>query len=289
VAFDPFLYVALAGGYLVGRVVHARSPWIPRATLATVAVLVGLLGASLDSVPSDTLLAEIPLAVGFVALILVVTIAAFLALRRPPTTTPAPAPEVPLSQRASVSVGLLVALLVGVAVGRFLAVPADAAIPYVLYVLLALVGFDLVVTREGLRGVWVPLTAATVGALGAAAIFVWVVGVPATAGFSTSLGFGFYSLAGPLVAARLGSALGLLAFLTNFLREQLTMLLAPYLGPRLRGAGLASLGGATAMDTTLFFVTRYGDERSASLALATGIVLTLAASLVLPAILAFPA
>jgi uncharacterized membrane protein YbjE (DUF340 family) len=289
VAFDPFLYVALAGGYLVGRVVHARSPWIPRATLATVAVLVGLLGASLDSVPSDTLLAEIPLAVGFVALILVVTIAAFLALRRPATTTPAPAPEVPLSQRASVSVGLLVALLVGVAVGRFLAVPADAAIPYVLYVLLALVGFDLVVTREGLRGVWVPLTAATVGALGAAAIFVWVVGVPATAGFSTSLGFGFYSLAGPLVAARLGSALGLLAFLTNFLREQLTMLLAPYLGPRLRGAGLASLGGATAMDTTLFFVTRYGDERSASLALATGIVLTLAASLVLPAILAFPA
>ena len=287
-AFDPFLYVALAVGYLVGRVVHARSPWVPRATLATVAVLVGLLGASLDSVPGETLLTEIPLAVGFVALILAVTIAVYLALRRPPTAAPAPAPEVPLGQRASVSLGLLLALIVGFAVGRAVSLPADAAIPYVLYVLLALVGFDLVLTREGLRGVWVPLTAATVGALGAAAVFVLVAGIPATAGFSTSLGFGFYSLAGPLVAARLGSALGLLAFLTNFLREQLTMLLAPYLGPRLRGAGLASLGGATAMDTTLFFVTRYGDERSASLSLATGIVLTLAASLVLPALLALP-
>lgn len=287
-AFDPFLYVALAGGYLVGRVVRVRSPWIPRATLGTVAVLVALLGASLDSVPGGTLLAEIPLAVGFVALILVVTIGVFLALRRPPSTAPDPAPPVPLGQRAGVSIGLLAALLVGFGIGRAVVVPADAAIPYVLYVLLALVGFDLVLTREGLRGVWVPLTAATLGALGAAAIVVALAGVPATAGFSTSLGFGFYSLAGPLVAARLGSALGLLAFLTNFLREQLTMLLAPYLGPRLRGAGLASLGGATAMDTTLYFVTRYGDERSASLSLATGIVLTLAASLVLPALLSFP-
>ena len=287
-AFDPFLYVALAAGYLVGRVVRARSPWIPRATLATVAVLVALLGASLDSVPGGTLLAEIPLAVGFVALILAATIGVFLVLRRPTSATPAPAPPVPLGQRAGVSLGLLAALLIGFGIGRAILVPADAAIPYVLYVLLALVGFDLVLTREGLRGVWVPLTAATVGALGAAAVVVVFAGVPATAGFSTSLGFGFYSLAGPLVAARLGSALGLLAFLTNFLREQLTMLLAPYLGPRLKGAGLASLGGATAMDTTLYFVTRYGDDRAASLSLATGIVLTLAASLVLPALLSLP-
>ncbi len=287
-AFDPFLYVALAAGYLLGRAVRARSPWIPRATLGTVAVLVGLLGVSLDSVPGGTLLDEIPLAVGFVALILAITVAVFLALRRPTSPAPDPVPEVPLRQRAGVSLGLLVALLVGFGLGRAISLPADAAIPYVLYVLLALVGFDLVLTREGLRGVWVPLTAATLGALGAAAVVVLVAGVPATASLSTSLGFGFYSLAGPLVAARLGSALGLLAFLTNFLREQLTMLLAPYLGPRLRGAGLASLGGATAMDTTLYFVTRYGDERAASLSLATGIVLTLAASLVLPALLGLP-
>jgi uncharacterized membrane protein YbjE (DUF340 family) len=288
VAFDLFLYVALGVGYLAGRLVHARSPWIPRATLGTVAVLVGLLGASLASAPDGVLLAEIPLAIGFVALILVFTIGVFLALRRPPTSAPETEPVVPPLRRASVSLELLVALLAGFALGHLVSIPAAATIPYVLYVLLALVGFDLVLTRDGLRGLWVPLTAAIVGAVGAAAVIVLVAGVPASAGFSTAFGFGFYSLTGPLVEARLGSALGLLAFLTNFLREQLTMLLAPYLGPRLRGAGLASIGGATSMDTTLYFITRYGDQRAASLALATGIVLTIVASLALPAILAFP-
>jgi uncharacterized membrane protein YbjE (DUF340 family) len=288
VAFDPFLYVAFAAGYLVGRVVRPRSVWVPRATLATVGVLVALLGASLDSVPSGTLLAEIPLALGFVAAILGLTIGVYAALRgmRAPSAPGGTTPRA--ARRPDISLSLLAALLLGFAIGRWVPVPAAAAIPYVLYVLLALVGFDIVLTRAGLRGVWVPLSSAVAGALGAAALLIAVAGVPAIAGLSTSLGFGFYSLAGPLVAARLGSALGLLAFLTNFLREQLTMLLAPYLGPRLRGAGLAALGGATAMDTTLYFVTRYGDEEAGSLSLATGIVLTIAASVLLPALLALP-
>jgi uncharacterized membrane protein YbjE (DUF340 family) len=66
------------------------------------------------------------------------------------------------------------------------------------------------------------------------------------------------------------------------------MVLSPVAGRRLRGAGLAALGGATAMDTTLYFVTHFGDEDAGSLALATGLVLTVTASLVLPAVLALP-
>ncbi len=288
-AFDPFLYVALAGGYLAGRIVGWRSPWIPRATLATVGVLVGLLGASLATVGPGTLAGEIPLALAFVAILMVLTIAIGWAIDRPRARPPtAPAPDAPSPPRFAVSVAFLAALAAGYAVGRFVAVPSDTLIPYVLYVLLALVGFDLVLRAAGLRRLWVPLTAAVLGALGAAALVAALAGISAPAALSTSLAFGFYSLAGPLVAARLGAALGLLAFLTNFLREQLTILLAPALGPRVRGPGLTALGGATAMDTTLFFVTRYGDEESASLALATGFVLTVAASLLLPALLTLP-
>ncbi|HTW77852.1 MAG TPA: lysine exporter LysO family protein [Thermoplasmata archaeon] len=288
--FDPFLYVALAGGYLVGRVVRVRSPWVPRATLATVGVLVGLLGASLDAVPPVTLAAEIPLALAFVSVLLVVTLAVARLLERPqgrPTTSATGSGSKP--PRPTVSVAFVAALLLGVGIGRVASVPTSALIPYVLYVLLALVGFDLVLRSAGLRRLWIPLTAAVAGAVGAAALFAVAAGVPPVASFSTAFGFGFYSLAGPLVAARLGAVLGLLAFLTNFLREQLTMLLAPLLGPRVRGTGLAAIGGATAMDTTLYFVTRFGDEDSASLALATGFVLTVAASLLLPALLALPA
>ena len=166
--------------------------------------------------------------------------------------------------------------------------PAVASIPWVLCALLALVGFDIPLKLSGLRDVWVPLTAATVGALAAAAIFAVADRLALSAALATSLAFGFYSLAGPLVASRAGALLGLLAFLTNFLREDLTMLLAPSLGRRLRGPGLAALGGATAMDTTLYFVTRYGDEDAGSLALASGLILTIAASLALPAVLALP-
>jgi uncharacterized membrane protein YbjE (DUF340 family) len=136
--------------------------------------------------------------------------------------------------------------------------------------------------------VWVPLTAAVVGALVAGTLFALVSGTSLPVALGTTLAFGFYTLAGPLVLARAGALLGLLAFLTNFLRENLTMVLSPVVGRRLRGEGLAALGGATSMDTTLFFVTRYGDRDAGSLALANGLVLTVAASLVVPLVLALP-
>jgi uncharacterized membrane protein YbjE (DUF340 family) len=286
--FDPFLYVAFALGFLVGRLVRERPPWIPRLTLATVVVLVGLLGESLASVPWLSLLTTIPIALAFVALILGLTAGIYLGLARlrptPPPTTPAPV----RSERLPLSLLLLAALLVGLAVGRVVAVPADAAIPWVLYVLLALVGFDIPLRFSALRDVWMPLTSAVAGALAAAAIFVEVDRLALPVALATSLAFGFYSLAGPLVVARAGALLGLLAFLTNFLREDLTMLLSPYLGRHLKGGGLTALGGATSMDTTLYFVTRYGDAEAGSLALASGLILTVAASLILPAVLALP-
>jgi hypothetical protein len=288
VAFDPFLYVAFAAGLLSGRLTTVRPAWVPRAALATVVVLVGLLGASLSGVPTLTLLATIPVALAFAGVILALTVGVCVGLvrwRRPPVPVPPPSPH---DGRLPVSVVLLGALVVGLFAGRLIAIPATTAIPWVLYVLLAFVGFDITLQLSALRGTWIPLLAASAGAVGAALLFVVVAHLALPVAFATSLAFGFYSLAGPLVVARAGAALGLLAFLTNFLREDLTMLLSPLLGRRLRGEGLASMGGATAMDTTLYFVTRYGDPKAGTLALATGLVLTIAATLVLPAVLALP-
>jgi len=139
-----------------------------------------------------------------------------------------------------------------------------------------------------LSRLWLPIAAAVGAALVSAFLFAVVAHQSLAVSLATSLAFGWYTLAGPLVAARAGAVLGLLAFLTNFLRENLTMLLSPYVGRRLRGAGLAALGGATSMDTTLYFVTRFGEAEAASLSLASGLLLTLAASLILPAVLALP-
>ncbi|HTW39902.1 MAG TPA: lysine exporter LysO family protein [Thermoplasmata archaeon] len=287
-AFDPFLYVAFAIGLVAGRLISVRPAWIPRATLGTVVILVGLLGASLASVPWPTLLGTVPVAFAFAGAILGLTALFYLGLARWRPAPPALPPTAPTDRRFPLSLLLLAALLFGLLFGHEVSVPADAAIPWVLYALLAFVGFDIPIRLSALRGVWVPLVAASLGAIGAAALFVVVLGLAPPVAFATSLAFGFYSLAGPLVLARAGATLGLLAFLTNFLREDLTMLLSPVLGRRLRGEGLTALGGATSMDTTLHFVTRYGDPEAGTLALASGLVLTVAASLVLPALLALP-
>jgi uncharacterized membrane protein YbjE (DUF340 family) len=288
VAFDPFLYIAFAVGFLVGRVVHTGRAWVPRATLGTVGVLVGLLGASLSVIPWTSLLETIPLAAAFTLLILGLTAGAYLALSRARSEAAEPPPAPAVHDRVPVSLILLAALLVGLGLGHVVEFPAATLIPWVLYLLLALVGFGIPLRLAGLRSVWLPLTAATVGAVAAAAVFTVVVGIALPTTLATTFAFGFYSLAGPLIAARAGALLGLLAFLTNFLREDLTMLLSPFLGRRLRGAGLTAIGGATSMDTTLYFITRYGDSEAGSLAIASGLVLTVVASLLLPALLTLP-
>ncbi|MGA8664246.1 MAG: LysO family transporter [Thermoplasmata archaeon] len=287
--FDPYLYLAFGAGLVAGWIVRPRSPWVPRATLVTVGLLVGLLGASLDAVPVPQLLLTIPVSLGFAILILALTGALALGLARGfPPSSPSPLTKAQPDERVPLSLLLLAALLGGFAAGHFVAIPTTEAIPWALYALLALVAFDLRLRFEALRSLWIPLTAAVAGATAAALVFVAVVGTAAPVAFATSFAFGWYTLAGPLVGARAGAALGLLAFLTNFLREDLTMLLSPVVGRRMRGEGLAALGGATAMDTTLYFVTRYGDPDSGSLALATGLILTVAASLVLPLLLLLP-
>jgi len=287
VPFDPFLYVAFGIGFLAGRFVRVPGPWVGRATLGTIFVLVGLLGASLAGVPILALVETLPVALGFAALILGLTAGAYWLLARRDDGAAPRASGAASAERVPISIALLAALLIGFGLGRALQFPFSSGIPWALYALLALVAFGLQLSAESVRRAWVPILAAGLGAVGAAVLLSTAVGTALPDSLATSLAFGWYTLAGPLVAERAGPTLGLLAFLTNFLREDLTMLLSPVVGRRLRGEGLAALGGATSMDTTLYFVTRYGDERSGGLALASGLVLTVAASLLLPLVLAF--
>jgi uncharacterized membrane protein YbjE (DUF340 family) len=288
VAFDPYLYVAFALGLVAGRLVHQRSPWVTRATVLTIVVLVGLLGASLNAVALSALAVTIPLALAFALLVLGGTAGVVLAIDRFRPPFPTSPPGEGGKERIPLSIVLVGAVAVGFGVGRVVSLPTDVGITGALYLLLFLVAFDLPLKWSSVRALWVPLTAAVAGALVAGVVFGVVSGTALSVSLGTSLAFGWYTLAGPLVLARAGAVLGLLAFLTNFFRENLTMILSPSIGRRLRGEGLTALGGATSMDTTLYFVKRYGDRDAGSLALASGLILTVAASLVVPAVLALP-
>jgi uncharacterized membrane protein YbjE (DUF340 family) len=288
VAFDPFLYVALGVGVAAGRIVRWRSPWVGRATRFTIVVLVGLLGTLLDGVPFASLLISVPVALALAISLLGTTAIVYLFLARwkagsSPSTGP-----VGTRERVPFGIVLVATLVAGFALGHFVALPSSQGITWALYALLALVGFDLKLHWIGLRQLAPPLTSAVAAATGCAIAFALASGTPWSVSFATTFAFGWYTLAGPLVAARAGTLLGILAFLTNFFRENLTMVVSPYLGRRLRGPGLAALGGATSMDTTLYFVTRYGDADAGTLSLASGLVLTLAAGLLLPVLLALP-
>ena len=284
--FDPFLYLALGFGLIAGRLITWRSPWVERATFGTIVVLLFLLGATLGSVSPSQILGAIPLAFAFLAMVAGLTLAFVWGLRRP---TPSPVPPQDARTRRSRIVLVFAASVVAgyFTLGR-LSLPWDTPLEWVLYALLFLVAFDLKLSWTELRHLWVPLSSAVGAAVVTGTVMAFVVGVPASVAFATSLGFGWYTLAGPLVAAKAGAALGLVAFLANFLRESLTMVTAPQVGARLGGDGITALGGATSMDTTLYFSERYGGSGAGGVALATGLVLTITAGVVLPVLLSLP-
>ncbi|HYK94063.1 MAG TPA: LysO family transporter [Thermoplasmata archaeon] len=285
-AVDPFLYVAFLLGFVAGRLVQRRSPWVERGTVATVIILLLLLGASLAVLPAAEVAAAIPPAVLFLTIVVALTLGVvyWLPRGRPTSVSRNPIP----ARRFPLELVFVAALVLGYgALGRF-DLPWGTGIEWALYALLALVAFDLRLSWGGVRRVWVPLTAAVVGASGAAVIMTLLGVLSFPVSLATAFGFGWYTLSGPLVAAKVGPALGLVAFLTNFLRESVTMLSASRIGPRLGGAGVVALGGATSMDTTLYFANRYGESDAGALALATGLVLTISAGILLPALLSLP-
>jgi uncharacterized membrane protein YbjE (DUF340 family) len=277
---DVYLYVAFAAGVIAGQLSRWRSPWIDRAIMGDVVALVFFLGVLLATLAAADLLLAIPLALGLVGLTLAVTIVlTFLLPRRSPVPGTGTRPR-PLGAF------IVIALVAGYAVGRVVALPGGTAITVTLLILLALVGYNLRFSWNALRTAPTPLIAAIAGALVAAPVFSIATGLSLRVTLATTLGFGFYSFAGPLVTTAIGPAAGLVAFLTNFFRENLTMVTAPWLGPRVRAEGLTAMGGATTMDTTLYFVTAYGDADAGSMALASGLTLTVIASLAIPLVLA---
>ena len=88
-------------------------------------------------------------------------------------------------------------------------------------------------------------------------------------------GFGYYSLSSIFISELHSEALGVVALLSNILREISTLLFTPifvkYFG---KLSGIAS-GGATSMDTTLPVISKYSGRDYAIISLFSGIVLTI--------------
>jgi len=194
---------------------------------------------------------------------------------------------------------IVVALVVGVVAGylnnnfgNFFAnsYVSDYLFNFSLVLLLFVMGFSFGSDKEatvklkkaGLKILVVPLAVALGSILGGM-VGGLILSINVFASMAVSAGFGWYTLAGPLVGQLFGAEFGALGFTVNFLRELLTITTIS-LTVRIDRYMPIAFGGATSMDTTLPVIVRYCGSEALITAFASGFALSLIAPLTITAI-----
>lgn len=164
---------------------------------------------------------------------------------------------------------------------------------YALNLLLLLVGTEIggntrvwqMIRKQNVRILLVPLSAILGTLLGVALFSVFVPGVGFRESLAVGSGFGYYTLASVLIGQIGGKTLGVIALLSNILRELVTLLTAPLLARHFGRLAPIVSGGATSMDTTLPIITKTVGTEYAVIAVVSGVVLTILAPVLITAIL----
>lgn len=148
----------------------------------------------------------------------------------------------------------------------------------VLYVMLFCVGVDLVGFRFGRvtrQCASVPV-AAILGYILAAGVFSLLTSFSWQQSLMLGSGLGWFSLSGPMIHQLAGAQMGAIAFMTDFMRELLSIVFLYFLGRR-QPLAAVGLSGAAAMDSALPFIKQNCDAYYIPYAIFSGLLLTLAA------------
>jgi len=145
--------------------------------------------------------------------------------------------------------------------------------------------FFTTLRQVNLRMLLVPLGIAVGSVLGAGVVALSLPGISLQDGSVVGAGLGYYSLSSILIGQMRGPELGVVALISNILREVSTLLLTPLL-VRMGGklAPVAS-AGATSSDTTLPIIQQYTDATTTLIAMINGLVLTLLVPFLVTALL----
>lgn len=129
--------------------------------------------------------------------------------------------------------------------------------------------------KAGLRIFIIPFSIALGSILGGL-VGGYILSINIFGSMAVSAGFGWYTLAGPLVGQLFGLEFSALGFSVNFLRELLTILTIPFT-TRIGKYVPIAFGGATSMDTTLPIIVQYCGSEELITAFASGFILSLIA------------
>ena len=133
------------------------------------------------------------------------------------------------------------------------------------------------IKRAGLRILVLPMTIA-LGSIVGGIVGGLLLRIDLYASAAVSAGYGWYTLAGPLMGQMFGPEWSALGFMVNFLRELLTIITVSVIVRVDKYAPIA-LGGATTMDTTLPVIVRYCGSDALIPAFTSGFTLSLMAPL----------
>ena len=100
-------------------------------------------------------------------------------------------------------------------------------------------------------------------------------------------GFGYYSLSSIVISKISGETIGIIALLSNIIREVGTLVLAPVLVKYFGKLAPIASGGATTSDTTLPIIVKYSGKEYALGAIVNGVILTLLVPIIIAFIYAF--
>lgn len=140
--------------------------------------------------------------------------------------------------------------------------------------------------KAGLKILGVPFSIA-LGSIVGGLVGGVLLGINVVGSMAVTAGFGWYTLAGPLVGQLFGANFGALGFVVNFLRELLTIVTIP-LTAKIDNYTPVALGGATTMDTTLPVIVRYCGSETLITAFSSGFILSMVAPFTITAIAAIP-
>lgn len=100
-------------------------------------------------------------------------------------------------------------------------------------------------------------------------------------------GFGYYSLSSVIIGELYSETLGVVALLSNIMREVITLLFAPVMVTAFGKLAPIVSAGATSMDTTLPVISASAGKDYAVIALFHGIILTILVPVIVTLIISF--
>jgi len=154
---------------------------------------------------------------------------------------------------------------------------------YVLYGLMFFVGISIgydknswkIIKKVKLKIVLVPLSVIIGTLIGVSVISVFVKGISLRDSLAIGSGFGYYSLSSIFISKIAGSVLGVIALLSNIMREVATLLMTPLFAKYFGKLAPIAAGGATSMDTTLPVIAKFTGTEYAIIAVFSGTLLTI--------------